>query len=342
MARMSRLATLSAISLAGLALLAPEALAQAGGGSSGFSGGGGGGGFGGGGGGSGGGGGVWLLIIGFIVVFVFVVPAVRVRKRRRARAARDERVSTASAEAAEDDPAFAAQAVKADAAALYVAIQQAWSERDDAALERMLGPDLLVEWRRRLADFDAKGWVDEVAVRSGPEVQYVGLGDRWRLLSIEQEAEGAHHLDAPIVASPWSDDARVADESLVELATADAPPAGVAVSELVVAAPLDHGAARRSRAAANGRRGAPARPALPRGPRHRGDPERLEGPRGRVRRALDVLAAGHAVGALAARRFRERRRVSRLRRAQVRVSFLYVMRCGRSASSPSSSRRCSS
>ena len=49
---------------------------------------------------------------------------------------------------------------------------------------------------------------------------------------------------------------------------------------------------------------------------------------------------GTPVGALAARR-RRRRRVA-ARHAQVRVSFLYVMRCGRSASSPSSSRRCSS
>ena len=34
-------------------------------------------------------------------------------------------------------------------------------------------------------------------------------GGRWILHSIEQDAEGAHHLDAPIVASPWSDDARL-------------------------------------------------------------------------------------------------------------------------------------
>ena len=292
---MARLVVLLSVALAALALLAPDALAQAGGGSSGFSGGGGGGGGGGfsGGGGSGGsgsgggGGGVFALIIFFVVIFVFVVPAVTVRRRRRARAARDVRVSTASAEAAQDDPAFAAAAVKSEAAALYVAIQQAWSERDDAALQRMLGADLLVEWRRRLADFAAKGWVNEVIVRRGPEVEYVGLvnregsaedrvtvtvsaklhsvvhtsagatitrdndknsdgeievceywtlgrdGDRWRLESIEQEAEGAHHLDAPIVASPWSDDARIADESLVELATADAPPPGVAISELI-------------------------------------------------------------------------------------------------------------
>ena len=49
-------------------------------------------------------------------------------------------------------------------------------------------------------------------------------GDRWILHSIEQDAEGAHHLDAPIVASPWSDDARLHDEAVTELAVADAVP----------------------------------------------------------------------------------------------------------------------
>ena len=33
---------------------------------------------------------------------------------------------------------------------------------------------------------------------------------RWMVLSIEQRAEGDHHLDAQIVASPWSDDAAAA------------------------------------------------------------------------------------------------------------------------------------
>jgi predicted lipid-binding transport protein (Tim44 family) len=57
-------------------------------------------------------------------------------------------------------------------------------------------------------------------------------GDRWILLSIEQNAEGAHHLDAPIVASPWSDDARLQDEAVTELAVADATP-DAQIGELV-------------------------------------------------------------------------------------------------------------
>ena len=57
-------------------------------------------------------------------------------------------------------------------------------------------------------------------------------GDRWILLSIEQDAEGAHHLDAPIVASPWSDEARLQDEAVTELAVADATP-DAEIGELV-------------------------------------------------------------------------------------------------------------
>ena len=292
---MSRVAPLAWLTITQLLLFAPGALAQAGGGSSGFGGGGGGGGGGGsyGGGGQSGGGDDPLLgvLAVAVVVLIFAVCAVfgLIAKRRRAqaRAERDERVTTASAEAAEEDPVFAAGAVKTAAGALYVDVQRAWSERDDETLARLLGPDLLVEWRRRLADFAARGWANEVAIRSGPHVGYVGLvnrdgavddrvtvtmtaklhsvvrtsdgvvvknkadtngdgvidvceywtldraGDRWRLVAIEQEREGAHHLQSPIVTAPWSDDARIADESLVELAAADAPPPGVRPSELV-------------------------------------------------------------------------------------------------------------
>jgi predicted lipid-binding transport protein (Tim44 family) len=57
-------------------------------------------------------------------------------------------------------------------------------------------------------------------------------GDRWILVSIEQDDEGAHQLDAPIVASPWSDDARMHDEAITELAVADAAP-DASIGELV-------------------------------------------------------------------------------------------------------------
>jgi predicted lipid-binding transport protein (Tim44 family) len=45
-------------------------------------------------------------------------------------------------------------------------------------------------------------------------------GERWRLLSIESDAEGRHHLASELIATP-SADARVADEAVVELAVAD-------------------------------------------------------------------------------------------------------------------------
>jgi predicted lipid-binding transport protein (Tim44 family) len=256
-------------------------LAAPGGGSSGFGGGGGGGGgggfSGGGGAGSGSGGGGWLfgvILVVFLVVFAIgLISAYRLRKRRGERA---RRVELASAEAADDDPHFAADRVKAEAADLLRAIMAAWTARDRDALGTHLGPDLLVEWERRLDDFDRKGWHNVCELLSGPAVQYLGLVNRaddaddrvvvrvqsvlrdvvidaqgariqrsdssaetttlaeywtlgkrdgaWILLSIEQDAEGAHHLDAPIVASPWSDDERLRDESVTELAVADAVP----------------------------------------------------------------------------------------------------------------------
>ena len=55
--------------------------------------------------------------------------------------------------------------------------------------------------------------------------EYWTLGKRdgrWILVSIEQDAEGRHNLDAPIVASPWSDEERLHDAALVEGAVADA------------------------------------------------------------------------------------------------------------------------
>jgi predicted lipid-binding transport protein (Tim44 family) len=59
-------------------------------------------------------------------------------------------------------------------------------------------------------------------------------GERWRLLSIEAEAEGRHHLLGELIAVPWGDD-RVRDEALVEGAVADALPGGVAVAEIAPA-----------------------------------------------------------------------------------------------------------
>src|SRR5215208_1728365 len=61
-----------------------------------------------------------------------------------------------------------------------------------------------------------------------------GSSGGWTVVSIEQRAEGDHHLDEEIVASPWSDTARLADESLTELAVADGLPPGFVTADLAV------------------------------------------------------------------------------------------------------------
>jgi len=165
-------------------------LARAGGGSGGF--GGGRGGFGGGGrgrgghtfvffGGGGGGGGVGivliLLIVLVVILFLAAAAAAVIRERRR-REARVRRVELASAEAAEDDPAFEKDRVHADARALFVEMESAWDARDRERLQRLCGPELWTEWQRRLDDLAARRWHNRVAVLSGPEIEYVGLVNR--------------------------------------------------------------------------------------------------------------------------------------------------------------------
>lgn len=265
----------------------PTLLAQAGSGSGGFGGGGGGGGgsFGGGSGGGSGSGDplVVVVVFGLFGLFLLYLAIHTVRYRRKLRE-RDERVRTASAEAAEDDPYFAADELERHAVALFNAAQLAWDARDRQALARLVGPDLLVEWNRRLDDFDRKGWHNRVQVLGEPEVRYVGITNReddaedravvriraqlrafvedsngrrimrsgehddtvtlqeywtlarrdgqWMVQSIEQSAEGDHHLDEPIVASPWSDDQRLEDEAVTELAVADALPEGFTTADL--------------------------------------------------------------------------------------------------------------
>jgi predicted lipid-binding transport protein (Tim44 family) len=199
-----------------LALVAAEvALGQAGGGSSNFGGGGGGGGGGGSGGGGGGGFGgggssgggsdgdgsggyvelVLFLIFAVIFVSAFVrgmtgrggplaniVSAVRALVarpvRRRLRRKRVREVELAATEAAEDDDYFSPQRVGTAAERLFRDVQQAWDARDTARLGTLLGADLLHEWERRLADFDAKGWHSRVEVLGDVRVDYVGLENR--------------------------------------------------------------------------------------------------------------------------------------------------------------------
>ena len=59
-------------------------------------------------------------------------------------------------------------------------------------------------------------------------------GDGWLCVSIEQEAEGGHHLDAPIVATPEADTERIRGQAVTELAAADAVPEGFTTADLAV------------------------------------------------------------------------------------------------------------
>jgi predicted lipid-binding transport protein (Tim44 family) len=89
--------------------------------------------------------------------------------------ARVKRVKRASAEAAEDDAYFAADAIERDGEGLFRSAQDAWDKRDRARLAQLVGPDLMVEWNRRLDDFDNKGWHNRVEVLGEPKIQYVGI-----------------------------------------------------------------------------------------------------------------------------------------------------------------------
>jgi predicted lipid-binding transport protein (Tim44 family) len=173
-----------------LAVVTSLFLAAAGGGSSGFGGGGGGGGgFSGGGGGFSGGGGyagggsaigfVFIVLIIFVFVLITAVSGWLARRRyNRKKAERLLAVRRASAEASEDDAYFAADVVQKEAEALFVSVQQAWDARDLDTLHTLAGPDLLEEWRLRLADFESKGWHNRVEVLTDPKVEYIGLVNR--------------------------------------------------------------------------------------------------------------------------------------------------------------------
>jgi predicted lipid-binding transport protein (Tim44 family) len=279
-----------------------------GGGGGGYSGGGGGGYSGGGGGSSGSGsyddmpGWVWVLIVIFVVGLVLnafyqqsrraafdaggsdgdagggrVVTRRAAGPRRSLRRKREEQVQLAAVEASIEDAVFEPESVKAATVGLHKAIVEAWTAGDRAALAKLVGPDLMVEWNRRLDDFDRKGWHNITERLSDPSVEYLGLVNRegekedrvtvrieapirdytvdssghrlmrtddtdetttlpeywtlgrhddgsWFLVSIEQDAEGAHVLREDIVARPDADTARLHDEAVAEVAVVGAVP----------------------------------------------------------------------------------------------------------------------
>ncbi len=190
-------------------------IGAAGGGSGGFGGGGGGGGggFGGGGGGGGGGGfgggggggfvitddprafffGLMLIVAFFVAIVIMGEIAKRGQRRvatwsrqyakwrdqatERERRLRAKDVPPAARTAAEDDSYFAADEVTTAADKLFRDIQTAWDAGNQDALRSMVGPDLMVEWARRLDDFASKGWQNHVDVKQ-LDIEYVGLTNR--------------------------------------------------------------------------------------------------------------------------------------------------------------------
>jgi predicted lipid-binding transport protein (Tim44 family) len=209
--RPRRRTLLIALAFAALVALvfAPGALASAGGGSAGFSGGDGGGSFGGGGGGGRGfalfivirllfdiailGHGLGLLVLLALFAAWWIMTrgfpsfmrfrdliAQQGRAHHRESRRRQRRVELAAAEAEDENPIFGPAAVREAGAQLFTDIQLAWSKDDRIALRGLITPELLVEWERRLDDFERKGWSNHVEPVGPPKVEYVGILRRER------------------------------------------------------------------------------------------------------------------------------------------------------------------
>ena len=313
-----RALVVGAVALLGVALLvllvAPEAQAAGGGGSAGFGGGGGGGEGGGGGGGAGlyiiiqiliriailGHGLGALVLIGLFLLYAawrFLGPRMggfwsakedSGRASRRVVAKRERRVELAAAEAAEDDPAFAPDAVEGRGGRPFPGRRGGlgYPRPAEASEARGPGPAARVDptagrfpapWLAQPGPADRAPNVEYVSLvhrgepgsdrvvvriearirdyvvdrhgnhlkRTGHATETVRLREYWTLLrngagaerpwilgSIEQGAEGRHALQDQIVATPWSDEQKMRDESLVEGAVAQAVPKGTKISEV--------------------------------------------------------------------------------------------------------------
>ena len=97
---------------------------------------------------------------------------------RMLRRKREEQVEVAAEEAAMEDTAFTPESVKQSARDLHKASVEGWTAGDREALAKLVGPDLMVEWKRRLDDFDRKGWHNITERLSEPAVEYLGLVNR--------------------------------------------------------------------------------------------------------------------------------------------------------------------
>jgi predicted lipid-binding transport protein (Tim44 family) len=114
--------------------------------------------------------------------------------RRAQRRKREAEIEKAALEASVEDAAFDPDSVKAATVALHKAIVEAWTARDRAALAKLVGSDLMVEWKLRLDDFDRKGWHNITERLADPAVEYLGLVNRVG----EAEDRVTVRIEAPI------------------------------------------------------------------------------------------------------------------------------------------------
>lgn len=142
---------------------------------------------------------VWLLFRRFAPRFSGADQQSSGPAARRRVSQRQRRVELAAAEAAEQDPAFAPDTVRTQAAALFTGIQSAWDRGDRERLRQLVAPDLMAEWQRRLDDFARRGLRNRVQVIGSPTVEYVSLehGERDRVVvrieaRLRDYAEDAH------------------------------------------------------------------------------------------------------------------------------------------------------
>ena len=114
--------------------------------------------------------------------------------RRSQRRKREMQVEKAAVEASIEDAAFDPDSVKVATVALHKAIVEAWTARDRVALAKLVGPDLMVEWNRRLDDFERKGWHNITERLADPIVEYLGLVNR----DGEKQDRVTVRIEAPI------------------------------------------------------------------------------------------------------------------------------------------------
>jgi predicted lipid-binding transport protein (Tim44 family) len=116
-----------------------------------------------------------IFALGIVAIVIWAgIQAVKYRARKRERA---QQVAAASLAAAEDDAAFHPETVRQWAEYLFREAQAAWDARDRDRLAKIVGGDLLQEWKRRLDDFDRKGWHNRVHVKS-VKTEYLHLVNR--------------------------------------------------------------------------------------------------------------------------------------------------------------------